>query len=334
MVGSALVVMVGLCTGLVAYYNGNTLMGAPSAPDDFAYLPADSSAVAFANVLTIMNSEFRQKLREVLPTGEGKDELLAETGIDIEHDIESVVAAFTPGDSPTSGAVVIVRGRLNDGDIEARGRQHGGTVEEYRGVRMLLSPLNENRDTSAPDAQHHGGVAFLASGVVALGEVSSLKRAIDASVTKENVTKNAEMMRLIGDVDRSGNAWIVGRFDAMSKQANLPDEIKSRLPAVQWFSATANFNGGVNGVLRAETNDDPSAENLRDLVRGGLAAAKLFSGQDPRLEAMVNSVQLTGTGKTVAMTFTVSPEMINLIHGVAGMHGNHGPESSGKQIQK
>ena len=343
MIGSALVVMVGLCTGLVAYYNGNTLMGASAnGPDDFAYLPADSSAVAFANVRMIMNSEFRQKLRAVLPTGEEKDKLLAETGIDIERDIETVVAGFAgsaDGTSPESGMVVIVRGRINDGQIEALGVQHGGTIEEYRGIRMLLSPVRENRDTSAPspgvplvDATKRGGVAFLASGVVALGEVSALKRAIDAAVTKENVTKNADLMRLTADVERTGNAWIVGQFDAVSKQANLPTQIQSHLPAVQWFSVSANVNGTMTGVVRAETRDDPSAENLRDLIRGGLAAAKLVSGQDPRIDAMLSTLQLTGTGKTVAMTFTVPAEMLDVIGGVAAMHG-HGAQGPGPSRQ-
>src|SRR4051812_45536774 len=91
--GSVIVISVGLSIGLVAYYNGNLpLHGSSVGPAELAYLPADTNAVAFANVNEIMNSEFRQKLRQALPTGQEKDRLLAEIGLDIEHDIDRVVA--------------------------------------------------------------------------------------------------------------------------------------------------------------------------------------------------------------------------------------------------
>lgn len=130
--GSALVLMVGLATGLVAYYNGNLPLGARSADlSEFTYLPADSTAVAFADVRAIMDSEFRQKLRQVLPTGEEKDKLQAETGIDLERDIDTVVASFSGNQATPSGALVLVRGRFNDVQVETVARQHGAAVEEY-----------------------------------------------------------------------------------------------------------------------------------------------------------------------------------------------------------
>ena len=64
MIGSALVIVFGLGVGAVAYYNGNLPLKARGGPEEFAYLPADVNAVAFANVATIMNSQFTQKLRQ------------------------------------------------------------------------------------------------------------------------------------------------------------------------------------------------------------------------------------------------------------------------------
>ena len=93
--GSVIVVVAGLATGLVAYYNGGLVLRSSSGPTELAYMPADSTAVAFADVRAIMNSEFRQRLRQVLPTGAEKDKLQAEIGVDIERDIDSVIASFT-----------------------------------------------------------------------------------------------------------------------------------------------------------------------------------------------------------------------------------------------
>ena len=129
-------------------------------------------------------------------------------------------------------------------------------------------------------------------------------------------------MKLVNEVSGGSNAWVVSQFDAIANNANLPTEISSRLPAVQWFAASVNVNGGVNGVLRAETRDDQSADQLRDIIRGGLAAARLVSGNDPKADALVNSLQVMGTGRSVSVSFTLPAEILQMIHGVAGL-GRH-----------
>src|SRR5215471_12023447 len=130
LVGSVIVSSALLCTGLVAYYNGNLPLRASSVgPAELMYLPADTKAVAFANVSEIMNSDFRQKLRQVLPAGQEKDRLQSELGLDIEHDILRVVAGATSGEPRMSGAIVLIRGRFDESRMEALAVQHGATVE-------------------------------------------------------------------------------------------------------------------------------------------------------------------------------------------------------------
>ena len=74
-------------------------------------------------------------------------------------------------------------------------------------------------------------------------------------------------------------------------------------------------------MLTADTRDDESANNLRDVVRGFLALAKLQAGGRPELQAMVQSLELGGTGKTVSLSFTVPGEVFDfdrrLAHGTA-----------------
>ena len=90
LVSGALVVVVGLCTGLVAYYSGALSKRSAGALPDFAYVPADASTVAYVDCHRIMSSEFRQRLRQVLPTGEEKNRRAQQTGIDLERDIDGV----------------------------------------------------------------------------------------------------------------------------------------------------------------------------------------------------------------------------------------------------
>jgi len=321
--GSAFVVVLGLGTGLVAFYNGGLPLGLKKASDaDLGYLPAESVAVAYADVRAIMNSEFRQKLRQVLPTGEELSKFRDELGVDIERDIDTVAAAYLGGGAtPAQSGVVVVRGRFNDVQIEALAVKHGAVAETYKDKRLLTMTAPAQAEGSEPVAHHPAAtVAFLEPGVLGLGELGAVKRAIDAGATGAELRKNTELIALIDEMRGTGNAWAVGRLDAMTNQSGLPSEITSHMPAVKLVAASVHVNGGVRGQLRAEAFDDTAAEQLRDVVRGALAAGRLMSGQNPKMDAMLNSLQITGAGKTVGLSFTVPAEFLELLNGVAAAH--------------
>jgi len=65
-------------------------------------------------------------------------------------------------------------------------------------------------------------------------------------------------------------------------------------------------------MVRAEARDDQSAENLRDVVRGVLALGRLQAQSDPKLSAVAQSLELSGTGKTVSLSFTVPAELLDM----------------------
>ena len=85
-------------------------------------------------------------------------------------------------------------------------------------------------------------------------------------------------MNLVRSLDNA-NAWAVGRFDALRTQSHLPANVLSQIPAITWFAVSGHINGGLRGTLRAEARDDEAANNLRDVVRGFLALAKLRVGR-------------------------------------------------------
>jgi hypothetical protein len=159
-------------------------------------------------------------------------------------------------------------------------------------------------------------VGFVESDLVALGSLDAVKLAIDAGADNRNVMSNNELMRLVAELDNS-NAWAVGRFDALAREAQLPSDLQSQLPAVTFFSAAGHVNGGVSGVLKAEARDEASAQNLRDVVRGFLAMARLQSGSRPGIQQMVDSLQLTGEGKTVALSFNIPSEFFDALEAMA-----------------
>jgi hypothetical protein len=306
LIGSALVMTVCLCTGLVAYYNGGVLGRGDVPSSELAYMPADLGVVGYADVRAVMNSEFRQRVKQMLPTGEEIDRLKTEIGIDVEHDIDSVVAGFSTAGPDQHGAIALLRGRFNDGQIETVATQHGAVAETYRGKRLVLTQGNER-----------GGVAFLEPGLIALGEATTLKKAIDAQATRTGIEKNVELMQRVNEIQVGHRAWLVGKVDSLP-HAELPAHVKDSVSAVQWFAVGANVNGALNGTVRAVARDDAAAQNLREMATGSIAAAKLFAGQDPKLQSLANSIQISGVGNSVSVSFTVSPELLDMLGGLAG----------------
>jgi len=72
-------------------------------------------------------------------------------------------------------------------------------------------------------------------------------------------------------------------------------------------------NGGLQAVVKAEAKDEQAAANLRDIVRGFVALAKMQAGSKPSIQKMLPDVQLSGDGKEVAISFAVTNEMLDAL---------------------
>jgi hypothetical protein len=334
---SLLVLGVGVGTGLLAYYVGfpTSASSRAAGPDGLRFVPRNATLVAYANVQEVMTSSLRERLRQALPIKpDGQRQLENETGINVETDIDRVVACVAPAVDATSHlpaiGLVLARGRFDQVKIEALMREHGAVVEEYKGGRLITaragsaigdgSPVG-GADSATGQADSAEGarwsrdalsVAFIEPGLVGLGSTPLVRNAIDLKAGGDNVTANEEVMGLVTSLE-SGNVWAVGRFDALISHARLPGDLAGRLSPITWFSASSHVDGGLSGVLRAETRDDESATNLRDVIRGLLGLAKMQAGSRPEMLALVQSLRLSGTGKTVSLSFDVPVEVFNLL---------------------
>ena len=307
MAGSAAVLVAGLCTGLVAYYGGGfQALSASTGPIELRYVPPDAAVIAYADVNAIMNSELRLRIKEAMPMQQqDKEKFQLETGIDIERDVQYVVGAVTPG---THSALLVARGNFNPTLLENLAVQHGGVVETYRDKRLVSKGPAENEA-----GRHAGTLAFLEPGLVAIGDTATVKRAIDAQLTATSVIGNDELMTLVRDIEGGNNAWAVGRFDVLTAHANLPEQLAKQIPPVKYFAAAGHINGGVAGTVRIEANDDESAELLRRQVNGALAFGEMVGRSDPRASAALKTIQMSGSGKTVQLSFALPGELLQLV---------------------
>jgi hypothetical protein len=338
---SLLVIVVGFGTGLVAYYVGfptNAFFNR-SGPEELRFLPSSASVIAYAEVREVMASELRQRFRKQLAAGaqeNGQREFQELTGINIETDIEHVIACF---DSSTSGAkgmgegLVLARGTFDDVKIEALMRDHGARVETYKGKRLIVAdhftpPFPADNSNSGNDPtqvpqftppQNSEGfsLAFIEPGLAALGSRTLVQHAIDLQVGGgASAATNDDLVSHIRAME-GGNLWAVGRMDVLRARAKLPDIVANQLPPITWFSIRGRIDGGLQALLSAEARDDESANNLRDVVRGFLALAKLQTSSKPEFQRFVQSLELSGTGRTVALSLDVPSQVFDALGAIA-----------------
>jgi len=311
---SLVVLGAGLGTGLVAYYHGFPVGAAHrDGPEELQFVPRDAVVIAFANVQEVMASDVRKKLHNAMPIPEnGQQELQNATGINLETDIDRIVACMLPEGKTgvhSGSGMVIARGHFDEVRIESLMRDHGSQVEDYNGTRLLLAPEGNGNGKNL-------SVAFLEHGLAAIGTTTLVKNAVDLHKsgdhpTVQSATENDELMNLVHTLDSGNNVWAVGRFDALTAQAHLPQDVSSRIPAISWFSVGAHIDGGIRGAVRADAKDEEAANNLRDVIRGFLALAKMNAGSRPDVQLMMQSLELGGTGKTVALSFVVPSEVFD-----------------------
>jgi hypothetical protein len=308
---SGAILAIGLGTGIVASYMGLpvSVFSRAAGPDELQYIPADAAVVAYANIRDVMNSQFRQRFKSLEPSQDQKNEFEEKTGVNLEQDVDSITAAVMAKDGmPQNSFLILAKGRYQPARLESLALEHGAQVTDYQGKRLITHSDGNGREEMA--------FGFVDADLVAFGNVTTVKASIDAAASNRNIVSNNDMMKLVNEIDNA-NAWAVGRFDAIAGKAGLPNEIASQMPAITWFSAAGHINGGLSGQFKAETKDEATAKNLRDIVGGFVAMARMQAANKPGMQQLADSLVISGEGNNVALAFSIPSEVLDLLEGMA-----------------
>lgn len=305
LMASAAVLAAVLVTGLVARA-GVAALGS-NLPDELAYVPGTAQMVAYADVRQIMNSPFHDRVREFQSTSPtAPDGVEMRTGIKFDRDVDRVlVASMGKGEPPASAdrSLVIANGRFDTVRIEALMREQGAQVDQYRGKRLV----------SLKDASHDATLVFAEPGLLLFGPRDGVRGALDTKAgAAEGIKANGEFIALVNGVD-DGTAWSVAKFDSISDRAPLPSSVVSQLPPINWLAASGRIDSGLHGLVRAEARDEQSAQNLRDVVQGFLSLARMQGARDPAYKGMLDSVTLNAQGKSVSLSFELTPALLDAL---------------------
>jgi hypothetical protein len=319
-IASLLVVVVGLGTGLVAYYVGfpATAFFSGAAPEELRYIPSTASVVGYVEVREIMASDLRRRLTKAIQTEaqeNSRRQFQELTGINFETDIERVVGCFDSQSSASNSGLVLARGLFDPVKIEALMREHGAQVQDYKGKRLIVAANFGDDNKENTNTRHNADVAltFIEPGLAAFGGTPLVQHAVDLHANGgSSAATNDDLVAHIGDL-KSSNAWVVGRLDVLRERARLPEIVASQIPPITWFSIRGRVDGGLQAQITAEARDNESANMLRDVVRGFLALAKLQTSSKPEFQRFVQSLQLGGTDKTVSLAVDVPAQVFDAL---------------------
>jgi hypothetical protein len=343
LMGSAGILLLGIGGGLVAYYALNRAPALPiGLPAELRFVPADASLVAYADLRAVMASDMRRELERItVGQRRGQQQRHEFAGIDLEKDVNHVIAYLQPIDAANSAgnsegpphALILAQGTFDQAKVEQFLKDHGGSVEDYNGKHVIGRQTEsrgreQNSQPGQPDRQNQAvpslmpspvpshvqeALAFVQPDLIATGPIDLVRRALDLnnanSTVRANITGNLELMKLIGDAS-SGNVWVVGRFDAVSRRIGLPANLQQQVPPLRLVSASAHIDGGVKATIKAETADKTAADQLRDVVRGAISFARLQAGAKPELQDALKSIELGGKNTDVQLSFQITPEVV------------------------
>ena len=280
--GAGGVLAAGLVGGFAAYLQGGLpAAAAQGRPDHLRYIPADAHLVAFADVRAVMSSDLRARMGERQPPDDEAD-FESRTGIRVASDIDEVVACLVPDPSAGASLLVMLSGRFDRERLESLAVGNGGTVSERGGHTIIATTVGESRLA----------MAFVEPGVLAVGSEALVLEATDLVDGGDNVTANERLMTLLSRVDPGSNAWAVGDLDRADAGAWMPQGLDPRALRVSAFSVAGRVNGGIRLTSQVETPDEAASQNLRDILQGFLALARMQADAQPEIAGILDSVQL------------------------------------------
>ncbi|MCU1326398.1 MAG: hypothetical protein JWN34_1768, partial [Bryobacterales bacterium] len=275
----------------------------------------DAQIMAGVNVTTAKISPFGQYVLTQFHSDEkGLQELITKTGFDPRQDVSEILAASV-GNPGVAGGLILARGNFDIAKITSLvSTETNVTVSQYGGATLI----------SIGDTKPHG-VAFIGNSIAIVGDIASVKSAIDRSVKVSSISP--DLAARVQTLSTTLDAWSVSLASFASL---LPAELGGTTgPAAQPLALVKNILSSSGGVKfgstievsgQAVANSEQNAKALADIVRMVAGMVTLSSTQDPKLAniaQLVQSLKVENLGTAVNLSASIpEAQLESLIHPV------------------
>jgi hypothetical protein len=266
----------------------------------------DAKALAGVNVAQAKSSPFGQYVLSQMTAGNaGIRQLAALTGFDPSQDVNELLLASN-GAAGHAG-LAAATGTFNAASIASFATGHGAVSEIYSGVNILEDPKQKH------------GIAFLSESLVAAGDITDVKAAIDRRANPSILP--AALVTEVKQLSAANDAWALTTVPPSSlRQGSAPTSIpgignglQNVLGNVQSIAGGVRFGSAVNFTAQAQADSPQNATALAGALQFLASMAQLKAAQNPQAAAALQSLSATAQGSTVNIALSLPEDQFQQV---------------------
>jgi hypothetical protein len=283
----------------------------------------DAQVLAGLQVDSAKSSAFGQYVLSHLSVNDTQlQEFTAETGFDPRYDVnEIVIASNWKPNTPDNRWIVAGHGAFNVSKITSVALAHGGTLVPYQGVNLVTH-------AAASKSQVDTGIAFLDNSTALVGDLISVKAAIDRK--KGNTGADVTILTKAQSASSGKDFWFVtlvplSNFAGSIPSGNAGGALQGNLlAAINQASGGIRFGDTVNITAEAVTRSEKDAQALVDVVKFFAGLVQLNRQQNQtagQVATLLDTLQTSVSGNTTTISLAIPElqleQLLNTVHSAA-----------------
>jgi hypothetical protein len=271
----------------------------------------DAQVVAGLQVDSAKSSLFGQYVLSHLSVNDTKlEEFTSETGFDPRRDVsEIVVASNWMRNTPDNRWIVAAHGAFNISKITSTAQANGGVIAPYQGVNLTR--------LASSSAQEETGIAFLDNSTALVGDLISVKAAIDRK--KSNAPIDGAVLAKAQSVSSGKDFWFVTLVPLSNFSSSIPDPNLSGalqgnlLAAINQMSGGIRFGDTVTISAEAVTRSEKDAQALVDVVKFFASLVQLNRQKNPaagQVATLLDTLQTSTSGNITTISIAIPEQQL------------------------
>lgn len=272
----------------------------------------DAKVIAGLHVEHARNSLFGQfVLSHMQLDDSGFKKFVQDTGFDPRRDLTEVVMASNwEQTSPESRWLIVARGVFDVGRIAHLAEGNGSQSVNFQGVDVFTYGAEGKKPA-------HNGIAFFDSATAVMGDLPSVKNAIERRQT--NAAASGRLLSKVRDLGARNDFWFVtlvpvSEFANAMPDPNLSGALKGNLmQAINEASGGVHFGESVTISGEAVTRSDKDAAALVDVFRFVAGLLTMNRQNDPTVSQLATTLEgldLKTDGNVMTMSLAIPEKQL------------------------
>jgi hypothetical protein len=260
-----------------------------------ALVPADTVVVLGVNLAGIRDTTIYQKLLARVPLPQ-LDRFTEQTGLDLRKDLSEILIS-----SSGKTALLLVRGKFRDADLDARFKAHGVTPSNYKGHALF--------------GDQPAAITFFDDSTAVAAAPADLRALIDQRSSGSGLGLPIPLRDLLRTLPAGDQVYaaLTGGVENLSlplpREGNLGNILQA-LRSVDSATLGMNLSNGIDAIAVVNCDTERDAKFIHDLLRGVIGFGRLNTPDNqPDLLKLYDSIHVTQQQAQAKATANVPQEL-------------------------